>query len=105
METTRSDSVSVKPQAGKEGVGAFMPGDIVRQRHQRGAPERLVVSHTEDPDVVTVYDPDQDRLVNVLTWGHELVSPATPETEVEARAKASLHEGSPVGGVAPRKHT
>jgi len=82
----------------KPGKAAFLPGDTVRQTHQTGAPIRLVVAQTSDPDVVTTWDAEQGRLINVLVWGHTLVHPATAETEAEAKRRLAEHVG-PIGGV------
>ena len=79
----------------------FVPGDVIQQRHQRGAPHRLVIGATEDPDVVWVHDPERD-IIKVFTWSHDLVTPASPETVKEAAERAELIAGSPWSSGRPR---
>lgn len=74
-------------------------GDVIKQTYQTGAPNRLVVALTTDPDVVTVFDPEDIRLRNVLTWGHELVLVATDKTKVQAEEHLKEHADEETSGV------
>jgi hypothetical protein len=62
----------------------FEPGDQVIQRHQRGAVPVLVIAATENPDVVTVWDPATQKYRGILVQGYDLVLPATDVTVREA---------------------
>lgn len=66
----------------------FSVGDMIQQRHQRGAVPRLVVKLTDDPEVVWVHDLEQG-LCRVFTWSHDLVQAATAETRHEAEERLS----------------
>lgn len=62
----------------------LVPGDQVIQRHQRGARPVLVVSTTDNPDVVVVFDPASQQYRRALTWAYDLVSHANPTSTNEA---------------------
>ena len=51
----------------------FVPGDLIRQRYQARAPNRLVINKTDYTDVVLVLCPKLGFL-RVLTWGHTLIT-------------------------------
>jgi hypothetical protein len=62
----------------------FVPGDLIIQRHQRGADPRRVISLTDNPDVVIVFDSNDQKYKRVFVSGHDLVADATADTREEA---------------------
>jgi hypothetical protein len=62
----------------------FVPGDLIKQRHQVGAQPRLVVATTADSDIVVVFNDSEDRFHRVISSGYDLVSPATDVTRAQA---------------------
>jgi hypothetical protein len=62
----------------------FSVGDVVVQRHQRYAGQRLVVRLTDDPDIVVVFDSSDQKFRRVHAWAHDLVSAATDASRAEA---------------------
>lgn len=60
------------------------PGDLVIQRHQRGTAPVLVISTTETPDIVTVWDPSTQKYRGIVSSGYDLVTPASSATVREA---------------------
>lgn len=84
-------------------MSRFVVGDRISQRHQKDAPERLVVSTIDDEgasshrttneqDVVIVHDPAEDRFMKVLVRSHVLVQCAGQSSNAEARARSSSKE-------------
>jgi hypothetical protein len=67
----------------------FLTGDIIRQTFQTDAKGRLVVSTTDDPDLVVVWDQDTKAYRRVLSWGHTLVKRGTVKSIEEALAHRS----------------
>lgn len=66
-------------------------GDVILQKHQKDAPPRLVVAATDDPEIVVVHDPELGyRKVHV--WAHDVIAPASGDTEREARERISTKE-------------
>jgi hypothetical protein len=63
---------------------SFQPGDHIIQRHQRGAVPVLVIASTDNPNVVTVWDPQQQKYKGVIVQGYDLVQAASDATVKEA---------------------
>ena len=72
-------------------MSTFKVGDAIQQKHQRGAPVRLVVALTDDPDVVVVHDPETGYR-KILAWGHELVARGTKDSIEEAARRLASEE-------------
>lgn len=62
----------------------FSVGDLVIQRHQRGAMPRLVISLTDNPDVVVVFDSGDQKYRRIFVQAHDLVTKATDSTREQA---------------------
>jgi hypothetical protein len=63
---------------------AFVSGDLIINKHTVGARPRLVLSLTDNPDVIVVWDSDTQRYKRVHAWAYDLLSPATDATRQEA---------------------
>lgn len=63
----------------------FKVGDMIKQRHQRGALPRLVIKLTDNPDVVWVHDPEKGY-ITVLTWSHDLLRSGDEDPEAMKEA-------------------
>lgn len=60
-------------------------GDVVRQKWQADAPNRLVLGTSPFPEVIAVYDEEEQAPRLVHSWSHELVEEATPASVAAAR--------------------